>query len=62
MNQRSLQNVPPAEQVRADLVAARTEVRALRKLLALAKEADQAKAARQHTRQTLNGREGVRRD
>ena len=42
-----LKTVPAANQVRADLTAAQAEVRALRKLLELAKDADQAKAARQ---------------
>jgi hypothetical protein len=41
-----LKTVPAANQVRADLTAAQAEVRALRKLLVIAKETEQAQAAR----------------
>lgn len=47
MSRLSLETVPTANLVRAELTAARAEVRALRKLLGLAKEAELAKAARQ---------------
>jgi hypothetical protein len=49
MAKQTLMNVPPSEQVKAELLAAHKEVRALRSLYRLARETEDARDARSRT-------------
>lgn len=54
----TLTTVPPVEQVRSDLTTAVAEVRALRRLLVLAKEAEQARDLRDRAQHITRNAEG----
>ncbi len=58
--QRLTKSVPPVDQVRRELTAATAEVRFLRKMLKLAKDAEQAKSLREQALSLSNQKREVK--